>query len=166
MQHFEIHDNGGRPFHVNIDGGEVQVRLRKSTDIAHRFHPKRVWVAEGEAYRFSHPNGETYPEGVAFPPLDSAKGNTLLLEDADGSYIHIGPRIVRFKSDEPIEEFRSPLGNSNVPYPFASTSKHTLLFGLGKVLCAPKTDTEDPWGLHFNTDNGVEIPAEELTARQ
>lgn len=56
-------------------------------------------------------------------------GNSVLLQKSNTEYIYISDSIKEFKCPEQIVEFHAPVGNSDVPYPFAVTeSGRVILF--------------------------------------
>ena len=175
MSEYLIHWNGGRPFIVRVDGLRVEVYLTENKpdyeagEHLRTFQAKRVWVPKGEAYRFSSSESDNYPPDIHMIPWKGAEGNTILLEDADGSYVHIGNRISRFHPKEPIAEFRSPVGNSNVPYPFATTANYTYTLGGGGKFAprpltrVPHKDDSHVWS--SVNDKGTAYESEELARR-
>ncbi|MGE3483740.1 MAG: hypothetical protein AB7L09_03290 [Nitrospira sp.] len=113
---YKIHDNGGRPYTVRT----VQTRPEDVSVTVYRRDGSPV---------MSWPNARR-----VFVPLDDVPGNTLLVhlrDDADYPdypiYIWIGPKIYQFHTVEPVIEFRSPIGNSDVPYPYALTESWVYL---------------------------------------
>jgi hypothetical protein len=72
-----------------------------------------------------------------------------LLEDNE-TYLHVGIDIFTFKTQEPIEKYFSPIGNSAVPYPFARSENYVyfMLENVGipkKSLPSGKGFTKDPY---------------------
>jgi len=56
-------------------------------------------------------------------------GNSVLLQRSNTEYMYISGSIKEFKWPEQIVEFHAPVGNSDVPYPFAVTeSGRVILF--------------------------------------
>ena len=176
MTEYQIHDNGGRPFTVEVAGNQVDVYLNthikgvwEKGDHLHTFQAARVWVPKGESPRFSSPDGDKYPEDISLVPWKGAEGNTILLEDADGSYVHIGAEITRFQPQEAIADFRSPVGNSNVAYPYATSANYTYLVGSGKMSRRPavRTPREDEAGVWSEVyEAGIAFDREVLTPRR
>jgi hypothetical protein len=92
-----------------------------------------------------------------------ALGNTILVQTSQHEYIFIGTEMYRFKTKEPILQFCSPLGNSDVSYPFAKTHHFTyllieylaipnyLLKKLQTRKMEPKwtKDVSDPYGIYY-----------------
>jgi hypothetical protein len=74
-------------------------------------------------------------------------GNTILLERAKNSYIWIGDCIKEFQViDYPIVEFVSPVGNNDVPYPWARDAKGNTYLMIEDVImdksCVWKNDED------------------------
>ena len=55
------------------------------------------------------------------------KGNTILFLIKPNKYIFIGDDIISFRTKDKILKFISPIGNSDVPYPYAIGEKYTYL---------------------------------------
>ena len=68
-------------------------------------------------------------------------GNSLLIELKDNYYMYIGNIIYLFKTDSEITNYYSPVGNSDVPYPFAITKNKIYLMIEG--ICLEKNDVDD-----------------------
>lgn len=92
-------------------------------------------------------------------------GNSILLELPRNkhSYAHIGSNIFEFETTEPITEFVSPVGNSDVPYPVALSDNYIyFLAGPNKVETffhkmardeLPKClDLTDPYGFYYDIE--------------
>ena len=59
-------------------------------------------------------------------------GNTVLLELPGNKYVYIGCNIYEFTGKDKILSYMSPVGNNNVPYPFA-IGEENVYFMLDKV---------------------------------
>ncbi len=122
-----IHDNGGRPFKVviiplnNESQRKYKVKIyKKKHTIEHayiyenepilEYEPERVFVGK------SPPNPQTNYSGGFGQHFD---GNSILLHLNDNLYLSIGSEIYSFTTDHKIIEYASPVGNSDVPYPYA-----------------------------------------------
>lgn len=98
--HYEVHDNGGRPFTVILSENAFDVQ--KQSD--------GTSVASG-AYEHAHIGG-----------LD---GNSVLLHLEDNMYLWIGWKVIQFQLHENsggVLRYESPIGNNDVPYPYAITA--------------------------------------------
>lgn len=124
-KHYYIHDNGDRPFLIYIskhsnDNLYVFKRTSYNDDITrkdydmcihHIKNPKRVWIGHSPKIPMTEYSGGY---GSKF------KGNTILVELQLNKYMYIGPpEIYTFTSKDTIHTFISPVGNNDVPYPYA-----------------------------------------------
>ena len=117
MQSYDILDNGGNPFKVTIRGLTVDIYKQTWTSNGIvldkkpilTFKPKKIFIGK------SPKNKMTEFSGGYGSKWD---GNSILLHINRNKYIYIGPEIYSFTS-KPIESYVSPVGNSQVPYPFA-----------------------------------------------
>ena len=117
---FPIHDNGGRPFVVEVEGHTVTIWKNMDT------YTKK----DGEYIVIKKPEkkiktltvkevllGKKSKTGLTPSP----KGNTILLKLTDTHYMWIGSVVAEFdvvKGDRIVDYF-SDIGNSDVPYPYA-----------------------------------------------
>ncbi len=129
---YKIHDNGGRPFIVKISGNRVKIYKNHDGEIVST-EPffdeiaERVFVGESpknEMTEFSAGHG------------DSFKGNSLLLClcDIDLEYVFIGQKVYSFRSLSEIVQYVSPVGNSNVPYPYAIDTENRAYLMIENVI--------------------------------
>ena len=110
---YKIHDNGGVPFIVYVYAQERRVSI----------------VGNGGDPRYDSLSMQ-YLE--IFPGVDPDEpdylGNTVLLQIAPRIYYYIGGRdSFLFKTDDKIVEYFSPIGNSDVPYPYAVGTRNVYL---------------------------------------
>jgi hypothetical protein len=137
MKSYAIHDNGGRPFRVDIQGNKVTVHMTKVTyekvdgtfkDIVHP--PKQILEFPTDAVFV----GKKSPGGGydGLKPKE-AEGNSILLE-VGAKYVYIGSEIYQFSpvKGDSIEKYYSNIGNSDVPYPYAIGKTHIYIM-LDKV---------------------------------
>jgi len=126
---YEIHDNGGRPYFVNIEGNSVSVFENMDTlkvvdgkfvDIHNP--PKLIFTKKADEIFI----GKKSPKGgySGLKPSE-AEGNSILL-GIDNKYIHIGTEIYEFSpvKGDTIVKYYSNIGNSDVPYPYAIGKTH------------------------------------------
>ena len=149
MEEYLIHDNGGRPFKVVIDGNDVTVFKKtgwdEETDDAiygaeplFRFEKvRRIFVGECD----------TYPQFL---------GNSVLIQLDATTYVFIGEEIKKFTWNTQIALYRSPVGNSDVPYPYAVDKEGAYLLMLEFVAIddVPKRLRKDPYTYYYTGDNG------------
>jgi hypothetical protein len=137
MKSYAIHDNGGRPFRVDIQGNNVTVWMTKVTyekvngefkDIVHP--PKQLLEFTTDTVFV----GKKSPGG-GYDGLKpkQAEGNSILLHVGE-KYVYIGSEIYEFSpmKNDTIEKYYSDIGNSDVPYPYAVGKTHVYMM-LDKV---------------------------------
>ena len=119
-------DNGGRPFMVSVHNNKVEVFAREKNDKCPSKEEKEnkigwtilVLSVENCLNIFI---GDDLAHGYT--------GNSVLLQRSNTEYMYISGSIKEFKWPEQIVEFHAPVGNSDVPYPFAVTeSGRVILF--------------------------------------
>ncbi len=125
MKSYLIHDNGGRPFRVEIQGMKVSVtRTKEEEEEKHLFD-----FTANELFV-----GKKSPKGGydGLKPKE-AEGNSVLLL-VGSKYIYIGSEIYQFEpvKGDTIEKYYSDIGNSDVPYPYAVGKTHVYIM-LDKV---------------------------------
>lgn len=134
---YEIHDNGGRPFFVTINGKKISVEKNMNTFKV--VNGKIVDIEKPRKHLFDKTVDEIFigkksPTG-GYDGLNpkEAEGNSLLLRDGS-KYIFIGWDIFEFEpvKGDTIEKYYSDIGNSDVPYPYAVGKSHIYIL-LDKV---------------------------------
>jgi hypothetical protein len=139
MRSYEIHDNGGRPFRVDIQGKDVAVWKNmntfrfidgKYTEITHP--PKQILQIKADEIfigkKSPSPHGSY--DGLS---AKEAEGNSILLRTGD-RFVYIGHDISAFAAmpGDTIKAFYSDIGNNDVPYPYA-VGKDYIYIMLDKV---------------------------------
>ena len=120
---FYTHDNGGRPFKVIIrtkSKNDSNIYIYKNNegtqdknDLVAVIRPLKIFIGKSPLNamtRFSGGHGKDF------------YGNSILLEVGKNDYVYIGERIFRFSTFSKIIKYVSPVGNNDVPYPYAIDS--------------------------------------------
>jgi hypothetical protein len=99
---YDIHDNGGRPFRVFIDGSSVSIyKGTNDSDeynkLIKKVNAKEIYIGKGQYKSFL--------------------GNSILLQLVGNNYLYIGSEIYEFKMEDEVKAYYSLVGNSDVPYP-------------------------------------------------
>lgn len=124
---YDIHDNGSVPFKVQLQGKTAvlyKVDYNEETEtqsvgkqlLKQPF--QKIWLGG---------NDQNLP--MYEPKSAHDKGNSILLDLGKGKLMWIGWKVYTFeveKGDE-IQNFYSPIGNNDVPYPYAVGNTHTYL---------------------------------------
>lgn len=146
---FTTHDNGGRPFRVHI----------------HK--KKKTALIEGLAYDWDGNETQAKPLfEIAFlqvfvgkSPLNSMTaysgghgkefdGNSILFELSPKHYLFVGGRIFEFTTSHRIVQYVSPVGPSDVPYPFAVDDAGNRYLMIEDVFFS--TSAEEPYDAYYN----------------
>jgi hypothetical protein len=132
---YQTHDNGARPFLVQDHGGSVTVT-------------KQVWNAEKRQHE---PEKELL--NVPYEKIFvGSQGSSILLKQTKNQYTYIGDTVKTFESydDDKILDYFSPIGNSDVPYPYAVGEKYTYLMIEDVAISNQALDKgKDPYEQHY-----------------
>jgi hypothetical protein len=137
MKSYFIHDNGGRPFRVEIQGKDVTVY--KNMDAYDMVDGKFVTLSKPEKQikEFTADTvfvGKKSSKGGydGLKPKE-AEGNSILLQTGS-KYVYIGSEIYEWTpvQGDTIDAYYSNIGNSDVPYPYA-VGKTYIYIMLDKV---------------------------------
>lgn len=149
METYTTHDNGGRPFRVTIDGDTVRVYASEEHDVYFPepsliVNAKRVFVGRSPL------NNMTEYSGGHGPEFD---GNTILVQlHLPLTYLFIGNDIFTFHANAEITEYTSPIGNNDVPYPYAKDELDNIyLLTENAVMSGKKNHYEgdDPYSHYY-----------------
>ena len=156
-----IHDNGGRPFIVYIKD-QKDVSIYKKSDkyfvieeenykwmyinLVAKYKPLKIWIGK------SPKNNITLGGGGYGKKFD---GNSILLQITKNNYVFIGSSIYTFEHKNKINKFISPVGNNDVPYPYAiDINNNYILFSEYKIMNdVPKKYISDPYEYYYFDEN-------------
>jgi hypothetical protein len=108
-----IHNNRERPYKVIIDGHNVAIEKALSDtkyEPIFTFRIKSIFIGKSPF------NEMTQSSGMYGPQYD---GNSILLHIEGLKYVYVGSEIYQFTALRPIVKYISPIGNNDVPYPYA-----------------------------------------------
>lgn len=152
---YSTHDNGGRPFRVEIRG-EKEVALfqrdKASLDTdedLYESEPLMVWPNVDKVWVGKSPLTKmTAFSGGHGPKFD---GNSLLLELPSGDCVYVGESVDQFRPLAPIVKYVSEVGNNDVPYPFAlDRDGRYYLMTEGVILTDVPKGTEDIYEWYYD----------------
>jgi len=166
MPTFFIHDNGGRPFQVVIKGVNVSVyKLLTNIDNGYEqayvhildFNASKIFIGKSPLNKMS---GFSGGHGKRFD------GNSILLHMQENEYVFIGHEIYKFTAFSEIVKYVSPVGNSDVPYPYAiDVDNNYYLMIEDVVVTVPEEYKHDPYDYYYEaslmTPDMGRIPPEE-----
>ena len=159
-QIYYTHDNGGRPFKVILEEALVKVqKLEQDNYEAYKeYQPEKVFIGK------SPENPMTISSGGYGPGFD---GNSFLLQQEPLKYLFIGSVLLTFTTVSKIVSFVSPVGNNDVPYPYAvdEEGRIYLLIEGATVVDVPPEYQSNPYDFYYRasyltTEMGI-IPSRE-----
>ena len=129
---YNIHDNGGTPFTVAVSKDQVDIYGSEewsSEDSEDSYDDSVPDAANNTKLLLTLRNVQTVFVGKDIKNrLPENDGNSLLVKEATGSsYVYIGSEVYRFTPSDEIKDYFSPVGNSDVPYPYAVGVARTYL---------------------------------------
>lgn len=117
-----IHDNGGVPWMVFHDESQAHVYRQEPYKVPILKRNYRELVASFAVQRMFAPDRRYRHAGERVHDV-----GTVLLQQHDGTWVFVGRQLFAFCCDEWIESFHSPLGNNDVPYPYALGREYVYL---------------------------------------
>lgn len=179
-----IHDNGGRPFKVTIKGKKAFISVicdysgENGSDVYEPIICRTLGPLEFSFIKefIGLDNYDKIRIGKAItrykPTLRSkTKGNSILFQVKSDKlnlkkYIYVGSEIYSFYTNELIDKYYSPIGNNDVPYPYAISKNNVYLMVEKKVLNREKVYLPDPYQQYYFTDHEVtELKVKKLNTK-
>jgi len=158
-----IHDNGGRPFKVVVYFDKKNIKVYKfdqdevdDNSEAHEiiydilvYETDFINVFIGSSNEFFEVNMKEY------------EGNSILVQTSETIYTFIGHLIYSFISIQPINQYFSPIGNSDVPYPYAIDINKNIYLMIEDTIIIPYKNTFEyistqkicPYILYYHKDH-------------
>jgi hypothetical protein len=141
-----IHDNGGRPFNavINFDKKTIKVYKFDADEVDDNTEDEEikynVLVYETDFINlFVGKTNEFYDE--EYEEYYQFRGNSILVQTEELKYTFIGLSIYSFTSLETIEKYFSPIGNSDVPYPYAIDINQNIYLMIENIIIIPENNT-------------------------
>ena len=82
------------------------------------------------------------------PTNPNFTGNSMLFDLGGNKYLFVGEKVFTFRPSSPIKKYVSPVGNSNVPYPYAVDSEGRSYLMIDEVVLARdllESPSQDPY---------------------
>jgi hypothetical protein len=156
MPKYLIHDNGGRPFMVDVN------TIKKSVDV---YKPRKLTEAEETEIDNARRNPDRKYDKFQYhtvhilhiprykkifigedPAWKAALGNSILVCVRDHEYISIGMSIYRFVTEDEIISYFSPVLGSDVPCPYAVGKQYIyFIFEKSQAPISEFDISEDPY---------------------
>ena len=128
-QIYYTHNNGTRPYKVEVKSNNT-IKIYKKTEIGYDnsyilYEPIEIFIGK------SIINKQTECSGGHGEEFD---GNSILLRLENNKYVFIGDKIVTFESIANIIQFISPVGNNDVPYPYAIDIQNNIYLFVENII--------------------------------
>ncbi len=143
IKEYLIHDNGGRPFKVLVDFDKKNIKVYK-------FDPYEVDDNSEEheivydilVYETDFINVFIGSSNDFFEfNMMEYEGNSILVQTGETIYTFIGSMIYSFTSIQTINQYFSPVGNSDVPYPYAIDIHKNIYLMIEDTIIIPYKNT-------------------------
>ena len=137
MTYYTVH-NGGRPFKVDINDNNVDIfkKNNKKWEKILSCKPIKIFIGKWDLH-------------------NDYDGNSILLEIADKQYVYIGEYVYKFVSYNKIIKYISPVGNSEVVYPFAVDDDNNYYLMIENIIFKSENELNDPYRYYY--DNIIKI---------
>ena len=137
-----IHYNYDKPYKVELYDNIVKVYDRNNKDNLTVYdNTEKIFIGK------SPKNEMTINSGNYGKEFD---GNTFLISLKNGNYVYIGALIYEFKPESEIVEYVSPIGNNDVPYPYAIDRNNNYYLIIENVIIKPPEKTEDVYKYYYD----------------
>lgn len=172
---YETHDNGARPFCIKINkmaDNKFSVNIRceyydsydegefkdnPKYDYNETFLAAQVFIGKSplnKLTQFSGGHGEEFD------------GNSVLIKLENEKYVFIGGNIFSFNTPFSVVRYISPVGNNDVPYPYAVLEngdiylmiEDTILLCTNKLQSFLADQTNDPYSYYYDKNNHCITP--------
>ena len=152
MPTYYIHDNRRRPYKIIIDKKQVKIYKKKENkkeDIYEDkyedkefkiYKPIKIFIGKSPKNRMTIFSG-----GIG----KSFDGNSILLQLTKYSYLYIGSEFYTFRTDSEIIDYVSPVGNNDVPYPYAIDSNNYYYLMLEKIKIKVPENYDDCYTYYY-----------------
>ena len=160
MQVYFTHNNGGRPYKVEIyqtnpvkifqladdeDDEDDENKSRHAEDDGDDDEVKYTYAMETKAEKIfvgESRRNEMTEFGCGYG--DDFKGNSILLKKDKNRYQFIGGKVFDFTTYGEIVEFESPVGNNDVPYPHAKDDLGNIYLLTARVVLLKDSGNDLP----------------------
>jgi hypothetical protein len=156
MTTYETLDNGGKPFVVCVFPSNVEIYKQKLVNE----YEKPYWVMDKKVQDTPYKEiwiGDNTRNEKGYAKKGLYPGNAVLIQTADDKYMFVGHKRFSFRlKGDAVVQFCSPVGNSEVPYPYI-IGKERIYFILDRksVLNELFQDVDDYYGAFYGMAKGV-----------
>lgn len=156
---YNIHYNYEIPYIIRINDNHVIITNNETSQVI--FDENVVNVFIGKDIRRDGVHTLVYDSSTNMihdekvnDDYDRIDGNTILLQLNNGNeYMYIGGEIYTFTTSDNIIDYISPIGNNDVPYPYAIGTQNVYLMIGYKFIDKTKVCCDDPYKDYYDVCN-------------
>ena len=174
-ERYFTHDNGGRPFLLVIDrrGKRLRVYSRNDEEF-HIVEDEQDWESQQHGkdeyerslgWSYQHLEMDVAYEAVFLDEDGDTPGSSVLVCIRGERYAFVGNEIKHIRCERPIVEFRSPLGNADVPYPYAFDDEGKCYLFIEDVVASSIPQGVDPYAYYYDKPPGATFAPMPLAPR-
>ncbi len=121
------HDNGGRPFKVEVSLNKIDIyKAKYNDDYKTTTYDELIKSIKSFQKVFIGKNTDIF-WCADKKKINDYLGNSILVQLSKYKYIYIGASIFEFTTKDEIIRYESPMGPNDVPYPYGVSEKYTYL---------------------------------------
>ena len=167
MRTYQTHNNGDRPFLVEIQDKTIKVyglnnKVIDDDNFQYTEYPIFTFLNNIEIFIGKSPKNKTTEYSGSYG--DKFDGNSILINISGNKYIYIGSTIYSFESQAKILKYISPIGNSDVPYPYAIDEKENIYLMTEDVILEKMKNVDfndfDPYEYYYEISYITDIEKE------
>lgn len=136
MLNYNVHYNGARPFTISVDKGHIYIYDKNDILLFTIKKFQHIFIGDNIKNKT--------PETV---------GNSIIIKMDKYVYIYIGQQIYKFESKDEILDYKSPIGNNDVPYPYAIGETYTYLLAEKVYIKNSELSKEDPYKQYYSNED-------------
>lgn len=156
FKRYYIRYNWRKPYIVYIKGNDVIIYRKTIYNICKPNDRYNKFVKKYKASKIFI-GRSSKNMSIAKVVGDEYNGNTILIKISDNRYVYIGHSIYSFKSRATIERYASPIGDEDIPYPYARDSNGTFYLLKNKIMLhkVPKIYKENVYSYYKAIDSDI-----------
>ena len=159
-KYYYIHDNGGRPFIVYVSSNDVYIYQQPDNTI----FSEEIYDLDDDEPKWRYTQLiKHYPIldiFIGVSPKNAMtkysggygkyfNGNSILIQIDTHQYVYIGSQIYSFTAETTIIRYVSPVGNNDVPYPFAIDKNNNYYLLLENSIIKDIPKNIDPYTYYY-----------------
>jgi len=139
MKYYYTHFNGAKPYKVEI-GKDIDVYDKNNIYILSIVDFKDFFIGNNIINK-----------------TKNTIGNSILVHLNNKTYIYIGENIFKFNAFDTILKYFSPIGNNDVPYPYAVGDEYTYLIIDQVYIKNELLHEADPYTQYYDNTKNVDF---------